>query len=51
MQGILESINNDNSISIKTPTNSELEKISYDYLVLCTGSSYKEPIKDSEIHT
>lgn len=49
MQGTLQSINEDNTISIKTHTSADLETIGFDYLVICTGSQYRDPIKDANI--
>lgn len=38
----------ENLIKIRTNSSREYEIIDYDFLVLCTGSTYKEPIKDYE---
>ncbi len=42
MQGALEEIvPSDNFVVIKTNTEKENERIDYDFLVICTGSSYQ----------
>jgi NADH dehydrogenase FAD-containing subunit len=51
-QGVLESINpKKNTISIRGKGASEAEEVDYDYLALCTGSTYSSPIKDNQEYT
>jgi NADH dehydrogenase FAD-containing subunit len=51
-QGTLDSINHTkNTISIKTKGGQDSEEVHYDYLALCTGSTYKNPIKDVDADT
>lgn len=45
-QGTLVNVNTDDSIEIQTPTGSS-ETIKYDYLVICTGFKYDNPIRDN----
>jgi NADH dehydrogenase FAD-containing subunit len=46
-QGVLESINHkNNSIGIRKKGAEVVEEINYDYLAICTGSTYGAPIKD-----
>ena len=48
IQGTLEVVNQDNSIDFKRFGSENLENISYDYLVICTGSCQNFPIKEAE---
>ena len=52
IQGTLESINDENkTIQINAHSSHSLETISFDYLVIATGSSQGRPIKDVEVST
>jgi len=40
-------VESDKSISIRRQGKQETEQLQYDYLVICTGSEYKKPVKDT----
>ena len=50
INGTLEKIlANENLVMIRNNKNNEPEYMEYDYLVICTGSQYNEPIKDGDV--
>jgi NADH dehydrogenase FAD-containing subunit len=50
IQGTLVNVNNDDSIEVKYK-DGEISRMEYDFLILCTGFSYEQPIKDESALT
>ena len=44
-QASLETVNKNNSIDIKTKEGT-VETVTFDYLIICTGFSYNQPLRD-----
>lgn len=46
IQGVLERVNGNNTIDVRKFETNQLDPVTFDYLVIATGSSYNFPIKD-----
>jgi NADH dehydrogenase FAD-containing subunit len=45
----LQNVYTNNTIDIKEKKTGQLKKIEYDYLVICTGAQYNEPVRTENI--
>jgi NADH dehydrogenase FAD-containing subunit len=50
-QASLEAVNTDNTIEIKLLPTAQVETLAFDQLILCTGFSYDQPVKDQNSMT